>query len=165
MFWNPNSWSFLINLSFNFLEDLYTKDLAFLSEEDKKEINNIIDTVKIKQILIKYKDVINKNAKIKNMEENELLNLYVSLIIKSKYFEDCLKATSEFDIPLIIIDKLYYFNKILTESMYSEKEKNTIYETYIKSDEYMKQKIFNIVSKGGNINSILEKNSNFSITL
>ncbi len=151
--------------NFNFLEDLYTKDLVFLSEEDKKEINNVIDSVKIKKILIKYRDVINKNAKIKNMEENELLNLYVSLIIKSKYFEDCLKATSEFDIPLIIIDKLYYFNKILTESMYSEKEKNTIYETYIKSDEYMKQKIFNIVSKGGNINSILEKNSNFSITL
>ena len=37
--------------------------------------------------------------------------------MKAKYFEDCLKASSEFDIPLVVIDKTYYFNKMLANSV------------------------------------------------
>ena len=44
-----------------------------------------------------------------------MANMYVDLIMKAKYFEDCIKASSEFDIPLVVVDKSYYFNKIFRQ--------------------------------------------------
>ncbi len=60
--------------------------------------------------------MISESAKTMGIPTNNFVDFYVGTIMKSKYYEDCLKASSEFDIPLVIVDKLYYFNKILSKS-------------------------------------------------
>ena len=81
--------------------------MSFISETDKKQVFSSKSETEVKTVLNKY---INDREKISN---------YTSLIMKSIKYEDSLKAASEFDIPLIIIDKEYYFRKAVNESLYS----------------------------------------------
>ena len=75
------------------------------------------------------------------------IDMYVDLILKAKYYEDCLKASSEFEIPLVIVDKSYYFNRLLAVSeLYDDETKNSILAFYLKSDENTKKEIFNMVA-------------------
>ena len=101
--------------NFNYLETLYQNQLSFISEQDKKELQQIGNSRKLKDFLIKYKNVISQTADSQGISLNNMTNMYVDLIMKAKYFEDCLKASSEFGIPLIVVDKTYYFNKMLSE--------------------------------------------------
>ena len=87
-----------------------------------------------------------------------MANIYVDLIMKSKYYEDCLKAATEFDIPLVVVDKTYYFNKLLYESlMYDEETIKIISEYYSKTTDFQKKQMFNMVAKQQDITSLLEQ--------
>lgn len=154
--------------NFYLLDDLYTKELSFINEEDKQKIvkARIGKDEDIKSVLIKYKDEIIKEATLMNIKANELLKYYVSLIMKAKYFEDNLKASSEFGVPLVVIDKLYYFNKILSESsMYDEETKNSISMIYLSADEYTKGQVFNHVAQGKELTNFLEKTHSNRISI
>ena len=144
--------------NFNYLESLYQNQLSFISKEDRKIIKQIGSSRKLKEFLIKYKDVISKTADIQGIPLNDMANMYVGLIMKAKYYEDCLKASSEFNIPLVVVDKSYYFNKILSESTsYDDTTKSSISELYLQANESAKREIFNMVVKGKDASSILEK--------
>lgn len=144
--------------NFNYLEILYQNQLSFIEEEDRKTIQQIGNSRKLKEFLVKYKDVISEMANIQGIPLNDMANMYVNLIMKAKYYEDCLKASSEFNIPLVVVDKSYYFNKILFESTsYDDTTKSSISELYSQANESAKREIFNMVVTGKDASSILEK--------
>lgn len=144
--------------NFNYLEILYQNQLSFIEEEDRKIIQQIGNSRKLKEFLVKYKDVISEMANIQGIPLNDMINLYANLIMKAKYYEDCLKASSEFNIPLVVVDKSYYFNKILFESTsYDDTTKSSISELYSQANESAKREIFNMVVTGKDASSILEK--------
>ena len=152
--------------NFNYLESLYQNQLSFISKEDRKTIQQIGSSRKLKEFLVKYKDVISKMADIQGIPLNDMINMYADLIMKAKYYEDCLKASSEFDIPLVVVDKSYYFNKILFESTsYDDTTKSSISELYSQANESAKKEIFNKVVKGKDASSILEQKRKTGITI
>lgn len=149
--------------NFMFLKNLFKERLSFISDDDCKQIESMGEPKKIKEFLKKYKDEILKLADNENIDINIFVNKLVSQIMKSKYFEDCLKATSEFDVPLVVVDKTYYFNKLLIDSNnYDEETIKRISSFYSQSDDFTKIKLFNKVSKGSDISQIMQSNENIS---
>ena len=152
--------------NFNYLENLYKTQLSFISEEDKKEIQHIGNSGNLKKLLVKYKNIISQIANDKGISLNAMANIYIDLIMKAKYYEDCLKASSEFDIPLVVVDKTYYFNKLLAESTcYDDETKKIAASFYSKANEYKKQEIFNMVAKGLDLTKIIYPNKSTTITI
>lgn len=153
--------------NFNYLETLYQNQLSFISEQDKKELQQIGNSRKLKDFLIKYKNVISQTADSQGISLNNMTNMYVDLIMKAKYFEDCLKASSEFGIPLVVVDKTYYFNKMLSESvMYDDETMSRISEFYSQADESKKKQIFNTVARGVDVTQLMQpKESTTSIKI
>ena len=152
--------------NFNYLESLYQNQLSFISDEDKKEIQQIGNSRKLKEFLVKYKDIISQTASIQGISLNDMANTYVDLIMKAKYYEDCLKASSEFDIPLVIVDKTYYFNRILFESgLYDDETLNSISDFYSKADESKKKQMFNMVAKGVDVTQIMKPKEPIKISI
>jgi len=144
-------------VNFNYLESLYQNQLSFISENDKEEIKLIGDSKKVKSFLEKYNEIISQIAYTEGIPLNDVTNMYVDLIMKAKYFEDCLKASNEFDIPLVIIDKTYYLNKLLVEKdIYDDTTILDILEFYSKVDENKKKEIFNMCAKGLDVTQIIE---------
>ena len=147
--------------NFNCLETLYQSRLSFISQEDQKAIIKIGDSRNIKKLLTKYNDVILRIENNSDISLDEIINNYVDLIMKSKYYEDCLKASSEFNIPLIILDKTYYFNKMLFESgLYDDETLSVISSFYSKTDESKKKQMFNMVAKGEDVTKVMKSNEN-----
>lgn len=145
--------------NFNYLEDLFHSKLSFISEEDKKEILEIGNPQKLKDFLKKYTDVISRFAMEEGMSLNDMMDIYINLIINAKYYEDCLKAASEFNIPLVIIDKTYYFYKILRDSsLYDEETMNSIFDFYKKSNSTTKKYMYNKVTMGKDIRQYIGQN-------
>ena len=143
--------------NFNYLEDLYQNQLSFISDEDKKVIKQIGDSRKLKVFLGKYKDIISQSAAAQGIDLNNMSNMYVDLIMKSKYYEDCLKASSEFGIPLVVVDKTYYFNKLLAESVaYDEETMSSISKLYSHASEPDKKRMFNMVACGKDSTKIMQ---------
>ena len=143
--------------NFNYLETLYQNQLSFISEEDKNVIKQIGDSRKLKEFLVKYKEIISQNANVYGITLNNMVNMYTDLIMKAKYFEDCLKATSEFDIPLVVVDKAYYFNKILAESVgYDNETMSKISKFYSQANESNKKRMFNMVASNKDVTQIMQ---------
>ena len=143
--------------NFNFMNNLYSNQLSFITDEDKRELQQLGDRKKIKDFLVKYKELIAQSANKQGIQLNDMANMYVDLIMKAKYFEDCMKASSEFDIPLVVVDKTYYFNKILSEStMYDDDTMRSISELYLQSNNSQKRKIFDTVAKGQDVTNLLQ---------
>lgn len=152
--------------NFNYLETLYQNQLSFVSNEDKIAIQQIGDPRNLKEFLTKYQEIISQTANTLGISLNDLINMYVDLIMKAKYFEDCLKASSEFDIPLVIIDKTYYFNKILSESvMYDDETRSNISAFYSETYESKKKQMFNMVAKGADVTRLMQPNEASEITI
>ena len=141
----------------NYLKNLYQNQLSFISEEDIKEIQHIGNSRKLKEFLKKYQDIISKNAEINGISLKEMSNKYVGLIMKGKYFEDCLKAASEFDVPLVIVDKTYYFNKMLSESaMYDNETMSNILDFYSHADESKRKQMYNMIAKRQDVTPLMQ---------
>lgn len=152
--------------NFNYLETLYQNQLSFISDEDKIEIQQIGNSRKLKEFLAKYKDTISHTADIEGISLNEMANMYVDLIMKAKYFEDCLKASSEFDIPLVIVDKTYYFNRMLSESvMYDDGTMSSISRIYSQADESKKKQMFNMVAKDMDVTPLMQNKGANSVKI
>lgn len=143
--------------NFNSLNNLYQNQLSFIKEEDRKDIQQIGNSRKLKEYLSKYKNTISQTADIQGISLNDMANRYVDLIMKAKYFEDCLKASSEFNIPLVVVDKAYYFNKMLSESViYDDETAGTISEFYSQADELKKKQMFNMIAKGIDVTLLMK---------
>ncbi len=154
-------------INFNYLDSIYQNQLSFISDEDRNIIAGIGNSRELKQFLIKYKDIIKRFAEINGIKLNDLANQYVESIMKAKYYEDCLKAASEFDIPLIIVDKKYYFNRMLYASdSLSEEQKEIISSAFDRGNYDLKKKLFNGLAKGQDILQMLQPNTEkISITI
>ena len=127
-------------------DELKNNKLSFLSEDDAKQLLDSNGETEVKTVLNKY---INDREKISN---------YTSLIMKSIKYEDSLKAASEFDIPLIIIDKEYYFRKAVNESLYyNEETKKLIIEKYLTSNDYDKRVLFARVTYNKDVSDLLKE--------
>lgn len=114
------------------------------------------DRTKISQILVKYKELIGEQATEQNVELKTLAYHYIDLIVKGKYYEDCLKAASEFDIPLVVVDREYYFKKALSESTaYSDEMKSRIFDFYSNLNSSKKSKLFNLIVRGDDVTGLL----------
>ena len=143
--------------NFNYLETLYQNQLSFISDEDKKVIQQIGDSRKLKKFLVKYKEIISQSANVHGIPLNNMTNMYVDLIMKAKYYEDCLKASSEFDIPLVVVDKTYYFNKMLAESVtYDDETMSSISEFYSQANESDKKRMFNMIASGKDVTQLMQ---------
>jgi len=152
--------------NFNTLENLYQNQLSFISEEDKNEIKKVYYPNNLKQILVKYQDKISQLADNQAVSLKEMINIYIDLIMKAKHYEDCLKAASEFDIPLVIVDKEYCFKKILIESkMYDDENINKILEFYAEAKELKRAKMFNMVAQGKDVTKLFEEKEIKSISI
>lgn len=144
---------------------MYHSQLPFISEEDKNEISKITKYKDLRNFLVKYKELIFESVKTLGIATSNPVDFYANTIMKSKYYEDCLKASSEFDIPLVIVDKLYYFNKILSESsVYDDETKEEISKFYIKSDDSKRRDLFNVVAEEKDVSSIMKLNENRNIS-
>ncbi len=143
--------------NFNYLETLYQNQLSFILDEDKKIIQKIGDIVTLKKFLAKYKSIISQHASIRGITVNNMADVYVDLIMKAKYYEDCLKAASDFDIPLVIVDKEYYFKKALLESKYDDDTKKIILDFYLSSPKSSRQYIYNSLIQGRDITALMQK--------
>lgn len=152
--------------NFNYLETLYQNQLSFISDEDKKVIQQIGDSRKLKEFLVKYKEIISQSANVHEIPLNNMANMYVDLIMKAKYYEDCLKASSEFDIPLVVIDKTYYFNKILAESVcYDDETMSSISEFYSQANESDKKRMFNMVASAKDVTQLMQHKEPTSVKI
>ena len=139
--------------NFSQLHELYQNQLSFISPEDRIEIVKLgADRSKIWQLLVKYKDIISGYASEQNLELKTLANHYINLILKGVYYEGCLKAASEFDIPLVVVDREYCFKKVLAVSQaYSDETKSRIIEFYDQINVAGKSKLMNLVVQGADI--------------
>ena len=113
----------------------------------------------LKKFLEKYKPEFLKISTIEGINLDNVIDKFADLIMKAKYFENSVKASSEFDIPLVIIDKEYYFKKILSESTaYDEETKQSILRSYMNAKGDLKNHIFNDVAKGKDLSEMLNEN-------
>ncbi len=153
--------------NFMLLDDVIKNMMTFLNEDDIEEIRKLGSYSDIKKYLAKYKDTIKTISLELDMSLNDLANMYTNLIMRSKYYEDSLKASSEFGIPLVVVDKSFYFAKLLGESgLYDEEECKRILEAYNNGSEGLKRNLFNAVANGRNLEKILNPDrSNFMISL
>ena len=116
--------------------------------------------------MVKYQDKISQLADNQAVSLKEMINIYIDLIMKAKHYEDCLKAASEFDIPLVIVDKEYCFKKILIESkMYDDENINKILEFYAEAKELKRAKMFNMVAQGKDVTKLFEEKEIKSISI
>ena len=77
-----------------------------------------------------------------------------------------MKASCEFDVPLVVVDKIYYFNKMLSETAsYDSETMSSISQFYSQSDESTKRKMFNLGATGNDVAPVLEKKEKASITI
>ena len=141
---------------FTLLEDLYQTTLSFISAADQKEIYQIGRPNELKTFLKKYLEIICEKEKQQDIPASKLLENYVQLIMNAKYYEDCLKAASEFDIPLIVIDEDYYFQKLLAEATsYDDETKLRISELFRSEDHYDRKTIFSHVAREQDLTKLL----------
>ena len=142
--------------NFSSLEYIYKTYLPFISSEDIKEISYLKGDRNIKRFLSKYKEYISQIAIQNNIDLDTLLNKYTKMIMNSKYYENCLKASSEFDVPLVVIDKKYYFDRILYQSgIYTLEQINLITDAYNKGNDVFRKKIFNCLAKKEDVMSLI----------
>lgn len=131
------------------MEEIYQNQLSFLNDEDKKLIMETSDNSKIKECLVKYKEVITKRAQDKAISATTMAYKYMELIKEAKCYEECLKAASEFEIPLLVVDRTYYFNKMLNEKkIFDDKQVEEILQVYSNANVIDKRQIFNKIVKG-----------------
>ena len=123
------------------LEELFNKELNMINEEDKKIIIDNKDRRTIRNTIYKYASIIKEKYHLE-LDEKQISMQFTQLVEKSKYYEESLRAAQEFNIPLIIIDRKLYFKKALDSSTYTEEEKISIMETYLKYDEDKKQALY-----------------------
>ena len=59
------------------------------------------------------------------------------------HYEQSVRAATEFGIPIVVVDKLYYFKKMIGQSdLYTEEQKNILLEMYVKSNDNVKRRIW-----------------------
>lgn len=158
--------------SLRLLSDLFEHELAFISKEDASFIQNISYShycgykFDLSSLLKKYRSIITEEVMEKNTSFDTLINEYIELIQKSKYLEACLKAAKDFKVPLIIIDRGYYFNKLLCESgVYDEETKRKALDYYFKTYDTDRFWLFYKVSLGKNISSVINPKKKENCTI
>lgn len=138
------------------LNELFNEKLSFIEERDRIEIVKTNNKQAIEKILKKYKNPIFEKAAKLEVKPIILLNKYIAQIMKSKFYDNSLKAASEFNIPLIIIDKEYYFFKELKESTsYDDETKNKIAEFYKQASYDNKKRLYVCITQGQDVRPII----------
>ncbi len=130
------------------INDLLNNVLDMLSDEERQAIKDSDDSNSIRRIISNHvKELISKYH-LESLSEKEVINEYCNKINKAKYYNECLRAAEEFDIPIIILDQLYYLKKMLNEKdIYDEDTKVIIIKNFMEANIYDKQRIYSGVDK------------------
>ena len=95
-----------------------------------------------------------------------LIKKRIKRILQSKKYNENMKAASDFGIPLIVIDKSYYFRKMISESaIYTDEIKAKLIELYDKSSVNERKSLWNQVVNQKSYEEITTKKNNKPIIL
>ncbi len=135
--------------NFMVFDDLIKLEYSFLNNDEIDIIRNAKSNKEMANVLLNHaNELFNKDG----LEYNEslvkkIVKQNIERINNSKKYEDNLKAASSFNIPLVVVDKAYYFRKMVTESVvYDEETKNKIIELYDRLDSNEKKELWKKVS-------------------
>jgi hypothetical protein len=129
--------------NFKTLDEVIERKLSFLSEDEIEIIKSTSNSSDIKEIISKHVKEIYENLADPQINENALVNSYVNGILKTLHYEQSVRAATEFGIPIVVVDKLYYFKKMIGQSdLYTEEQKNILLEMYVKSNDNVKRRIW-----------------------
>lgn len=82
---------------------------------------------------------------------------YVNAFLRASLYSESLKAASEFDVPIIIVDKAYYFARILHNSSYSDSEKEELYNMFMGNKRLSKHDLVECILENVSYEKIVEK--------
>ncbi|MBE5736487.1 MAG: hypothetical protein E7356_03970 [Clostridiales bacterium] len=125
--------------------DTIFEQLSFIAQEDRIKISEQSSEIEIEKILNNYNDIFTWYAQEKDRDTSTLIRNYSNKILQAISYENCLRAATEFNIPLVVIDKENVFRRILdSKTQYDETTKARIYNYYI-STRTNKEKIWKAV--------------------
>ncbi len=124
------------NSNFMTFDELIKLEFAYLSKGELEIIKNAKRNKEIADVLLNHVDEITKEFEEKPTDEvvKNLIKKCIKRILQSKKYDESMKAASDFGIPLVVIDKSYYFRKLISESViYTDEIKAKLIELYDKS--------------------------------
>ncbi len=143
------------------LSDYIEKRLSFLSDEERKII--IQDDYKgVSSILSNHiKEIVDSMGVYPNVQDVPKYAVHKILeeIKRAKFNEQCLKAAGDFGLPLLVVDKFYYYQKMLHESnQYSDEMKEQLIELYRNTTDFNRRKIYKKVALQKDFEEIMKDN-------
>ncbi|MBQ7351257.1 MAG: hypothetical protein IJW59_00095 [Clostridia bacterium] len=137
--------------------DTIFEELSFISQEDRTQIREQSSETEIKNILNNYIEIFNWYSQENGFNSTKLIQQYANRISKAVIYEKGLKAATEFNVPLVVIDQENTFRRILDrKTQYDEKTKATIFNSYVAtSSNQRRQKIWKAVCLDEDISEIL----------
>ena len=138
------------------LNELRNTKLNFLTEEDIMQIRKVgPSNNELKNILLKYKETMIQHANESNITLKKFAYHCMDLIQDAWRYDACLKIASEFNVPMVHIDRGYYFQKALQNASYDEETKIMALDLYNKEEVVIKRKLFNAVVNNQDISNLL----------
>lgn len=144
--------------NFKLFSDLIKNEFSFLHAEDIDIIVDCNSAYKTKEILSKYMADLYNKLDDPEIQKEELLAIKTKQLMSALYYEQSVKAASEFDIPLIVIDKLHYFKRLLaSKDVYDEKMKQDLLYLYNSLNDYTKNDLWTAVRFEKDYDVIMQK--------
>lgn len=144
--------------NFKVFSELIKSEFSFLHEEDINSIVEYNSAYKTKEILSKYMADLYNSLDNPEIQKEELLVRKTKQLMSALLYEQSIKAASEFNIPLIVIDKLHYFKRLLaSKDVYDNKMKEELLNLYNSLNDYMKNDLWTAVRFETDYNVIMQK--------
>jgi len=145
--------------NFMLVDELLNNELPGLSNEEKNIIKQSTNAIEIKEII--KRQVMNFDIPLE--EKKVVFNKLIINLLKSKNYERNLKASGEFNVPLIVIDQTYYLKKLLNESqIYDEQQKIDILNLFTTTEDRRKKDVFQAVARNVDYDKIMPNIQNRS---
>lgn len=139
----------------NRIDTIFQEELSFISQEDRNLIMESVQVDEITEILEKYNDQFYWYATNNNLNQSQVINTISNRLLKARCYEECLRASAEFNIPLVLIDKENCFRRMLVNSnQYDEEMKAKIFNKYISLEYNGKKELWSDVCNNKYISTI-----------
>ncbi len=156
------------NSNFMTFDELIKVEFAYLNKDEIEVIKNAKKNKDIANVLLNHVDEITNDFEEKPTDEivKNLIKKRIRRILQSKRYDENMKAASDFGIPLVVVDKSYYFRKLISEStVYTDEIKAKLIELYDKSSANERKSLWNQVVKQKSYEEITTKKNNKPIIL
>ncbi len=112
--------------TFKTVNQVFDEFLTFVTEEDKE----LLKKTKFRDDLVKIFKKYQTYFAEQNLDFKKSVRQLINIIIQARNYEDCLRAASEFDVPLVVIDRTYYLTRVIDQNGYDQESKNIILQTF-----------------------------------